>query len=364
MGSSHRPRGARASLTAYEDLLRLPDRRSAPLRTRTSARSASAIPGALPVLNRRAVELAIRAALATGCTVHERSIFARKNYFYPDLPKGYQISQFDRPLATGGTHRTTCASSASTWRRTPASRSIAATSRTSISIAPACRSSRSSPSRTSAPPTKRDAYLTRLRQILMYTDVCDGNMEEGSLRCDANVSVRQPGEPLGTRTEIKNLNSFRFLAQRDRVRDRAADRRARSGRHDRRRRRGSTIPPPARRASMRSKEEAHDYRYFPDPDLPPLVVERAWIEEVARTIPELPHAARARATSAIRHPRCRCRGARDVARAGRVLRGRGRRERQSARGGELGAQRGAARAQRAEARHRATTASRRRCSAG
>src|SRR5216684_2842489 len=183
-------------------------------------------PGALPVLNRRAVELAIRAAIATGCTIHERSVFARKNYFYPDLPKGYQISQFDQPLATAG-------------------------------------------------------RIGGVRILRIH-------MEEDSLRCDANVSVRKPGAALGTRTEIKNLNSFRYLrsaidfeiarqsavlesggviTQETRLYDPAA---------------GETRP-------MRSKEEAHDYRYFPDPDLLPLVVERAWIDEIARAIPELPH---------------------------------------------------------------------------
>src|SRR6266852_28685 len=167
-------------------------------------------PGALPVLNRRAVELAIRAALATGCTIHERSVFARKNYFYPDLPKGYQISQFDKPLATGGS-----ISNVRILRihmEEDAGKSIhhgdvsyvdlnrAGTPLVEIVSEPDIRSAE-----------EADAYLTRLRQILMYTEVCDGNMEEGSLRCDANVSVRRPGAGLGTRAEIKNLNSFRYL---------------------------------------------------------------------------------------------------------------------------------------------------------
>ncbi|MBV9070094.1 MAG: Asp-tRNA(Asn)/Glu-tRNA(Gln) amidotransferase subunit GatB [Acidobacteria bacterium] len=244
-------------------------------------------PGALPVLNRRAVELAIRAAIATGCTVHERSIFARKNYFYPDLPKGYQISQFDRPLATGGgigrvrilrIHMEEDAGKS--IHRGDVSHvdlNRAGTPLVEIVSEPDIRSA-----------DEADAYLTRLRQVLMYTDVCDGNMEEGSLRCDANVSIRHPGDPLGTRTEVKNVNSFRYLrsaidfeiarqtailesggviTQETRLYDPAT---------------GETRP-------MRSKEEAHDYRYFPDPDLPPLVVERAWIDEIARSIPELPH---------------------------------------------------------------------------
>ncbi|HEX9458727.1 MAG TPA: Asp-tRNA(Asn)/Glu-tRNA(Gln) amidotransferase subunit GatB [Thermoanaerobaculia bacterium] len=244
-------------------------------------------PGALPVLNRRAVELAIRAAIATGCTIHERSVFARKNYFYPDLPKGYQISQFDQPLATAG--RIGGVRILRIHMEEDAGKSIhigdvshvdlnrAGTPLVEIVSEPDIRSAE-----------EADAYLTRLRQILMYTDVCDGNMEEGSLRCDANVSVRKPGAALGTRTEIKNLNSFRYLrsaidfeiarqsaalesggviTQETRLYDPAA---------------GETRP-------MRSKEEAHDYRYFPDPDLLPLVVERAWIDEIARAIPELPH---------------------------------------------------------------------------
>ena len=249
-------------------------------------------PGALPVLNRRAVELAIRAAVATGCTIHERSVFARKNYFYPDLPKGYQISQFDRPLATGGSiggvrilriHMEEDAGKSIHHGETShVDLNRAGTPLVEIVSEPDIRSAE-----------EADAYLTRLRQILMYAEVCDGNMEEGSLRCDANVSVRRPGADLGTRTEIKNLNSFRFLrsaidfeiarqtgvlesggviTQETRLYDPAA---------------GETRP-------MRSKEESHDYRYFPDPDLLPLAVERAWIDEIARAVPELPHVRAAR----------------------------------------------------------------------
>jgi aspartyl-tRNA(Asn)/glutamyl-tRNA(Gln) amidotransferase subunit B len=244
-------------------------------------------PGALPVLNKRSVELAIRAAIATGCTVHERSVFARKNYFYPDLPKGYQISQFDQPLATGGgigrvrilrIHMEEDAGkSIHHGDVSHVDLNRAGTPLVEIVSEPDIRSAE-----------EADAYLTRLRQILMYTDVCDGNMEEGSLRCDANVSVRQPGAALGTRTEVKNVNSFRYLrsaidfeiarqsavlesggviTQETRLYDPAS---------------GETRP-------MRSKEEAHDYRYFPDPDLLPLIIDRAWIDEIARGIPELPH---------------------------------------------------------------------------
>jgi len=244
-------------------------------------------PGALPVLNRRAVELAIRAAIATGCTIHERSVFARKNYFYPDLPKGYQISQFDRPLATGGSigrvrilrihMEEDAGKSIHHGEVSHVDLNRAGTPLVEIVSEPDIRSAE-----------EADAYLTRLRQILMYTEVCDGNMEEGSLRCDANVSMRRPGAELGTRTEIKNLNSFRYLrsaidfeiarqtgvlesggviTQETRLYDPAA---------------GETRP-------MRSKEESHDYRYFPDPDLLPLAVERAWIDEIANAVPELPH---------------------------------------------------------------------------
>ncbi|HEX3069483.1 MAG TPA: Asp-tRNA(Asn)/Glu-tRNA(Gln) amidotransferase subunit GatB [Thermoanaerobaculia bacterium] len=244
-------------------------------------------PGALPVLNRRAVELAIRAALATGCTIHERSVFARKNYFYPDLPKGYQISQFDRPLATGGSIGNVRI--LRIHMEEDAGKSIhhgdvshvdlnrAGTPLVEIVSEPDIRSAE-----------EADAYLTRLRQILMYTEVCDGNMEEGSLRCDANVSVRHPGAALGTRAEIKNLNSFRYL--RSAIDFEIARQIAilESGR---------TItqetrlydPASGETRTMRSKEEAHDYRYFPDPDLLPLVVERAWIDEIARSVPALPH---------------------------------------------------------------------------
>ena len=245
-------------------------------------------PGALPVLNRRAVELAIRAAVATGCTIHERSVFARKNYFYPDLPKGYQISQFDRPLATHG--KVGRIRILRIHMEEDAGKSIhhgevshvdlnrAGTPLVEVVSEPDIRSAE-----------EADAYLTRLRQILMYTEVCDGNMEEGSLRCDANVSVRRPGADLGTRTEVKNLNSFRYLRS-------AID--YEIARQITVLESGGTItqetrlydPAAGETRAMRSKEESHDYRYFPDPDLLPLLVDRAWIDEIARDVPELPHA--------------------------------------------------------------------------
>ena len=259
------------------------------------------LPGALPVLSREAVTLAIRAALATHCTVHEVSIWARKNYFYPDLPKGYQISQYDRPLAIDGWVEIPVAEGELRRVRVQrihmeedagkllhegfpwsAERSGVDFNRSGIPLIEIV----------SHPDLRRpeDAYeyLTALKAVLLYAGVSDCNMEEGSLRCDANVSVRRRGaEALGTRTEIKNLNSFRNVAraleheiarqvavleaggqvlQETRLFD--ADQ-------------GETAP-------MRSKEEAHDYRYFPEPDLPPLVVTKEWIEEVRRSLPELP----------------------------------------------------------------------------
>jgi aspartyl-tRNA(Asn)/glutamyl-tRNA(Gln) amidotransferase subunit B len=253
-------------------------------------------PGALPVLNGKAVELAIRMALATGCAVHERSVFARKNYFYPDLPKGYQISQFDRPLATGGHLRvgTKQVRIQRIHMEEDAGKLLHARDASHVDLNRAGTpliEIVSEPDLDSA--EEAIGYFSRLRQILMYTGVCDGNMEEGSLRCDANVSVRRPGAPLGTRTEVKNVNSFRYLGraiefeierqialleaggaitQETRLYDPAA---------------GETRP-------MRSKEEAHDYRYFPDPDLLPLQIDRAWVEEIRSSIPELPAARSAR----------------------------------------------------------------------
>ncbi len=247
-------------------------------------------PGALPVMNRRAVELAMRMAVATGCTIHLRSQFARKNYFYPDLPKGYQISQFEEPIATGGhvvaggrTVRLTrihIEEDAGKLIHEP-SRSLvdlnrAGTPLVEIVSEPDIRSS-----------ADAAAYFARLRQILMYTGVCDGNMEEGSLRCDANVSLRRPGQALGTRAEIKNLNSFRFLGRAiDYEIERQTELLERGGKVVQETRlfdaeKNETRP-------MRSKEEAHDYRYFPDPDLFPLEVSDAWIEQVRRAVPELP----------------------------------------------------------------------------
>ena len=243
-------------------------------------------PGALPVLNRRAVELAMRMALATGCEIHQQSVFARKNYFYPDLPKGYQISQFDRPLATGGSvrgvrllriHMEEDAGKLLHERDA----SLVDLNRAGTPLIEIV----SEPDITSA--EQAIAYLTRLRQILMYTGVCDGNMEEGSLRCDANVSIHREGEPLGTRTEIKNLNSFRFVG---RAIEHEIERQTRvldgGGRIDQETRLYDPVANETR--VMRSKEEAHDYRYFPDPDLYTLGVDEAWIADVRGALPALP----------------------------------------------------------------------------
>jgi aspartyl-tRNA(Asn)/glutamyl-tRNA(Gln) amidotransferase subunit B len=267
------------------------------------------LPGALPVLNREAVTLALRAALATHCTVHPRSVFARKNYFYPDLPKGYQISQYDRPLATDGhveisagagfrrvrLHRIHMEEDAGKllhegfpWSTEKSGVDFNRSGVPLIEIVshPDLRSSE-----------EAHEYLTALKAVLLYAGVSDGNMEEGSLRCDANVSVRPRGqEAFGTRAEIKNLNSFRNVA---RAIDHEIARQAallesggavvqetRLWNADR----GETV-------SMRSKEEAHDYRYFPEPDLPPLAVSPAWREEVRSSLPELPAGKRRRFVS-------------------------------------------------------------------
>jgi len=245
-------------------------------------------PGALPALNRRAVELAIRMGLATGCTVHTRSVFARKNYFYPDLPKGYQISQFDEPLATDGRvlgvrirriHMEEDAGKLLHERDA----SLVDLNRAGTPLIEIV----SEPDITSS--EQATAYLTRLRQILMYTEVCDGNMEEGSLRCDANVSVRRAGEPLGTRTEVKNLNSFRFLGRAIEYEiERQISVLEGSGTIVQETRLFDVAANETR--VMRSKEEAHDYRYFPEPDLYTLAVEASWIDGVRGSLPALPDA--------------------------------------------------------------------------
>lgn len=249
-------------------------------------------PGALPVLNRAAVDLAIRMALATGCTVHERSVFARKNYFYPDLPKGYQISQFDRPLATGGSVR--IGSKDVRIRRIHLEEDAGKLlHRAADSLVDLNRAGTPLIEIVSEPDISNGeeaaAFFSRVRQLLMYTDVCDGNMEEGSLRCDTNVSLHAPGSELGTRAEVKNVNSFRFVV---RAVDFEIERQ--SAILDA----GGTVvqetrlfdPAANETRPMRSKEEAHDYRYFPEPDLFTLHVDDAWVEAVRERLPLLPDA--------------------------------------------------------------------------
>lgn len=262
------------------------------------------LPGALPVVNGYALELAARAALALGCTVHERSIFARKNYFYPDLPKGYQISQFDRPLATDGEvafdspdrgriavhiqrlHVEEDAGKSLHDRipgRTAVDLNRAGVPLAEIVSGPDLRT-----------PAEARAWLTTLRQILLYTGASDCSMEQGSLRVDANLSIRRVGDAaLGTKTEVKNMNSFANV-------ERALE--AEFARQVALLESGA----PVRQVTllfdaaagevhpMRSKEESHDYRYFPEPDLPPLVLDAAWIERQRAALPELPEARRQR----------------------------------------------------------------------
>jgi aspartyl-tRNA(Asn)/glutamyl-tRNA(Gln) amidotransferase subunit B len=267
------------------------------------------MPGALPVLNRHAVTLALRAVLATGCTVHETSIFARKNYFYPDLPKGYQISQYERPLATDGTVEIPAADGFRKVRLHRIHMEEDAGKLLHEGFPWSTEKSGVDFNRAGVPlieivshpdlhsPEDAHEYLSALRAVLLFAEVSDVNMEEGSLRCDANVSVRRRGETaLGTRTEIKNLNSFRHVA---RAIEHEVARQVATIES------GGRIVQETRlwnadkgeTASMRSKEEAHDYRYFPEPDLPPLVVTAAWRDEVASSLPELPEARRRRFAS-------------------------------------------------------------------
>ena len=262
------------------------------------------LPGALPVANQHAVELAVRGALAVGCQVRGHSVFERKNYFYPDLSKGYQISQLELPLNEHGALEIQVEGQARTVRidrihmeedaaknlhgvgsgtQTLVDFNRAGTPLVEIVSAPDMRSS-----------AEAEEYLRRLREILMCVGVNDGNMEEGSFRCDANVSIRPRGsEQLGTRTELKNINSFRFV--RKAIDYEVARQAAVLGGG------GEVVQetrlwndPQGKTVAMRSKEEAHDYRYFPDPDLPPLRVSDAQIEAARASLPELPAARRAR----------------------------------------------------------------------
>ncbi|WP_024538893.1 Asp-tRNA(Asn)/Glu-tRNA(Gln) amidotransferase subunit GatB [Comamonas badia] len=255
-----------------------------------------ALPGALPVMNRKAVECAIKLGLALGSHIAPESIFARKNYFYPDLPKGYQISQFEIPVVQGGSVSFYLGEEKKTVRlvrahlEEDAGKSLhedfigqsgidlnrAGTPLLEIVTEPDMHSS-----------AEAVAYAKALHQIVTWIGICDGNMQEGSFRCDANVSVRKPGEPLGTRREIKNLNSFKNMQlaidyeirwQIEQLEDGHAIRQA-------------TVlfnPDTGETRAMRTKEDAADYRYFPDPDLPPLVIAEDWIAQVKAGMPELP----------------------------------------------------------------------------
>ncbi|MBW2515390.1 MAG: Asp-tRNA(Asn)/Glu-tRNA(Gln) amidotransferase subunit GatB [Deltaproteobacteria bacterium] len=255
------------------------------------------MPGVLPVLNKKVVEYAMRMALATGCRIETVSRFARKNYFYPDLPKGYQISQYELPIARNG--KVAVEVNGAT-HQIGITRIHMEEDAGKLTHDPGRPVSRVDFNRTGVPlieivsepdirsPEAAGAYLRQLRAIVRYLSICDGNLEEGSFRCDANVSVRPAGSAaFGTRTEIKNLNSFKHVEKAlqyeiSRQEEILGD--------------GGAVtqetrlwdPDKNRTLSMRSKEEAHDYRYFPDPDLLPLVIDAGWIEKVRQELPELP----------------------------------------------------------------------------
>jgi aspartyl-tRNA(Asn)/glutamyl-tRNA(Gln) amidotransferase subunit B len=254
------------------------------------------LPGALPVLNRRAVEFAARAAIAFGCDIHHRSVFSRKHYFYPDLPKGYQITQYDQPLATGGA--VTIADVRVPLIRIhleeDAGKSVHRAEGTGVDFnrsgvplieivtAPEIRSAAAAA-----------ACFSRIRETLVALGVNDGNMEEGSLRCDANVSVAPEGGAPGTRTEIKNINSFRYVQRAVQFEiDRHSQLLARGERIDAETRTWDT--PSGTTQPMRGKEATPDYRYFPEPDLLPLELDAAYLDELRATMPELRDARRAR----------------------------------------------------------------------
>jgi len=260
------------------------------------------MPGSLPVLNRAAVEMAVRMGLALGCRINAKSIFARKHYFYPDLPKAYQISQYELPVCEAGSLPVVVDGQEAVIGITrvhmeeDAGKLIHDQDTDSLFDVNRCGTPLieivSEPDMRS--PAQAYAYLIGLKQILEYLQICDCNMEEGSLRCDANISLRPRGESkLGTKTEIKNMNSFRNL-------EKALAYEAR--RQEEVLRAGGTIeqqtylwdPNANRSVPMRSKEDAHDYRYFPDPDLMPLIVDTEWVDKVKETLPELPRARRRR----------------------------------------------------------------------
>ncbi len=262
-----------------------------------------ALPGVLPVLNKGAVERAIKFGLATGSLIAPRSVFARKNYFYPDLPKGYQISQFDLPVVGQGAltiQVEPLSGNAKPYEKVvritrahleeDAGKSVHGDSQgvTGIDLNRAgtpLLEIVSEPDMSSA--AEAVAYAKTLHSLVRWIGICDGNMQEGSFRCDVNVSVRKPGQPLGTRREIKNLNSFKFMQQAiDYEVQWQIDTIENGGKVHQ-----ATVlfnPDTGETRSMRSKEDAHDYRYFPDPDLLPLEISTEWIEQVRSTLPELP----------------------------------------------------------------------------
>src|SRR3954464_2595278 len=268
------------------------------------------LPGALPVLNRKAVEYAVRAAMAINCTIRETSIFARKNYFYPDLPKGYQISQYDKPIAEHG--YIDIAGQNGAMKRVGITRlHLEEDAGKSLhdGLADSAHFTYIDLNRSGVPlveivsepdmrtPDEAHEYLTRLKEIVLYTGVSDCNMEEGSLRCDANISVRPWGQKeFGTKIELKNINSFRFV-------EKAID--YEIGRQIEVIESGGKLTQQTRSYDnaknittlMREKESAHDYRYFPEPDLLPLVVDSAWQAKIKATMPELPEARRTRFVS-------------------------------------------------------------------
>ncbi|WP_287965986.1 Asp-tRNA(Asn)/Glu-tRNA(Gln) amidotransferase subunit GatB, partial [Diaphorobacter sp.] len=261
-----------------------------------------ALPGTLPVMNREAVACAIKLGLALGSHIAPESIFARKNYFYPDLPKGYQISQFEIPVVQGGEVSFYLGDEPRTVRlvrahlEEDAGKSLheefhgqsgidlnrAGTPLLEIVTEPDIRSTE-----------EAVAYAKELHKIVTWIGICDGNMQEGSFRCDANVSVRKPGAPLGTRREIKNLNSFKFMQQAIDYEIRWQIEEIEDGRAIEQ----ATVlfnPDTGETRAMRTKEDAADYRYFPDPDLPPLVIAPEWVEATRAQMPELPRAMAAR----------------------------------------------------------------------
>jgi aspartyl-tRNA(Asn)/glutamyl-tRNA(Gln) amidotransferase subunit B len=264
------------------------------------------LPGALPVLNRKAVDFAVLAAMALGCRINQTSIFARKNYFYPDLPKGYQISQYDKPLAEFGRIDFVTASEAKTIGITRLHLEEDAGKSLHEGFADSAETTAVDLNRSGVPlieivsepdiasAAEAHEYLTRLKEIILYTGVSDCNMEEGSLRCDANVSVRPRGQKeFGTKTEIKNVNSFRFIREALEYEiDRQIDIVESGGKVTQETRLYN--PAEGKTYGMRSKEQAHDYRYFPEPDLLPLVVDEKWQAEIRGTLPELPEARRKR----------------------------------------------------------------------